>query len=96
MAEMRESNKRSIGQLTVNIDCSAALKGLKAITREAKKATEALKALEEQKSKMSFPHVHTLENSISHSQEIVSSLEFDKELRKQLEMQRRGQGISYK
>lgn len=49
MAEKRESNKRSIGQLTVDIDCSEALKGLKAIAREAKKATRALKELEEQR-----------------------------------------------
>jgi hypothetical protein len=67
MAEKRESNgcpvcgmtkqcrcyvpKKSIGKLTVDIDCSDALKGLKAVTREAKKATAALKELEEQQSK---------------------------------------------
>lgn len=39
--------KRSIGNLTVDIDCSEALKGIKAITREAKNATAALKELDE-------------------------------------------------
>jgi hypothetical protein len=43
---------RSVGALTVEIDCSDALKGLKAVTREAKKATAALKELEEQQAKM--------------------------------------------
>ncbi|MCM3665522.1 hypothetical protein M3204_13980 [Mesobacillus subterraneus] len=94
MADMRESNKRSIGQLTVDIDCSDALKGLKAITREAKKATEALKELEEQRRKLSGQHVHTITGSISHDQEILS-LEFDKVLKKQMDRQRRNQGITY-
>ncbi|USK56564.1 hypothetical protein LIS82_08870 [Cytobacillus solani] len=47
MAEKRESNKRSIGSLVVDIDCSEALKGLKAVTREAKKAAAALKEVED-------------------------------------------------
>jgi hypothetical protein len=57
MAEMRESNKELVEgrdyikplsglNIKVNVDCSEALKGLKAITREAKKATAALKELE--------------------------------------------------
>lgn len=33
--------------IKVNIDCSEALKGLKAVTREAKKLTSALKELQE-------------------------------------------------
>lgn len=47
MAEKRESNKRSIGSLVVDIECSEALKGLKAVTREAKKAAAALKEVED-------------------------------------------------
>jgi hypothetical protein len=42
-------NKTSIGSLSVDIDCSNAIKGLKDIQRESKKATAALKELEEQK-----------------------------------------------
>ncbi|UFT98106.1 hypothetical protein KO561_12930 [Radiobacillus kanasensis] len=45
-------NKESIGSLTVDVDCSDALKGLKAIQREAKKATAALKELEGQQEKI--------------------------------------------
>jgi hypothetical protein len=37
--------------IAVNIDCNEALTGLKAITREAKKATAALKELEAQQKK---------------------------------------------
>jgi hypothetical protein len=59
MAEKRESNRRSIGKLTVVIDCSEALKGLKAITREAKNATAALKELEEQQSRMNASPITT-------------------------------------
>ncbi len=40
---------KSIGTITVDIDCSHAIKGLKAIQREAKKATAALRELEEHK-----------------------------------------------
>lgn len=40
------------GTITVDIDCADALKGLKAIQREAKKATAALKELEEQQRKL--------------------------------------------
>lgn len=49
MAEKRESNDVTV---KVNVDCSQALTGLKAVTREAKKATAALKELEEQQEKM--------------------------------------------
>jgi hypothetical protein len=68
MADKRESNKESVTlredesivplrninslNVKVNMDCSEALKGLKAVTRAAKKATAALKELEEQKIKM--------------------------------------------
>jgi hypothetical protein len=53
MAEMRESNKvvwdkgNGIGEMKVklNVDCSEALKGLKAIRREAEKASKALEKL---------------------------------------------------
>lgn len=37
----------------INVDCSESLKGLKAITRVAKKATAALKELEEQQERFS-------------------------------------------
>lgn len=51
MANPRESNT-IIKPLTVEIDCSEALKGLKAVTREAKKATSALQELEEQQKRV--------------------------------------------
>ena len=38
----------SVGTVTVDIDVSGALKGLKAVQREARKATAALKELDEQ------------------------------------------------
>lgn len=43
----KQDNSRTIGMLTVDIDCSEALKGLKAVQREAKKAAQALKEVEE-------------------------------------------------
>lgn len=43
--------KRSVGSLTIDVDCSDAIKGLKAVQREAKKATAALKELNQQKKK---------------------------------------------
>lgn len=47
MAETsRESNVMNLGTMTVNIDVSEALVGLKAIQREAKKATQSLRELE--------------------------------------------------
>ncbi|MDF2534398.1 MAG: hypothetical protein K0R18_555 [Bacillales bacterium] len=50
MADERESNKNLISKqsIKIDIDCSDALKGLKAVTREAKNATSALKEFEEQ------------------------------------------------
>ncbi|TYS50096.1 hypothetical protein [Bacillus infantis] len=48
MAEERESN-RSIGKLKMDVDCSDALRGvegLKAVPREAKKATASLNGFE--------------------------------------------------
>lgn len=48
----KPSSGRSIGTLKVDIDCSDALTGLKAIQREAKKATAALKELEVQQDSM--------------------------------------------
>lgn len=50
----RESNVMNIGSLTVNIDVSEALVGLKAIQREAKKATQALRELEAAQSSAEF------------------------------------------
>ncbi|QOY38790.1 hypothetical protein AWH56_005205 [Anaerobacillus isosaccharinicus] len=43
--------KISVGTITVDIDVSNAIKGLKAVQREAKKATRALKEVEEMKLK---------------------------------------------
>lgn len=51
MAEERESNTSSL-KVKLELDCAEALKGLKAVTRAAKKATAALKELEEQQIKM--------------------------------------------
>jgi hypothetical protein len=48
-----ENRSTCVGALTVDVNCSDALIGLKAVTREAKKATDALKELEEQQEKMS-------------------------------------------
>ncbi|RBP89386.1 hypothetical protein DFO70_11133 [Cytobacillus firmus] len=48
---------RSVGSLVIDIDCSDALEGLKAVTREAKDATAALKELEEQHEKMLHKHI---------------------------------------
>jgi hypothetical protein len=50
--ELSGVKEKSIGTLKVDVDCSDALRGLKAVTREAKKAAAALKELEEQQSKM--------------------------------------------
>ncbi|SDM17623.1 hypothetical protein [Bacillus sp. OK048] len=50
MAEKRESNAGEL-KVKIDVDCSEALKGLKAVTRAAKKATAALKELEEQMNK---------------------------------------------
>jgi hypothetical protein len=51
MAEKRESNISAL-KVKVDVDCSEALKGLKALTRAAKRATAALKELDEQQSKI--------------------------------------------
>lgn len=50
-SELNEGRKEKITarEITVDIDVSDALKGLKAVTREAKKATAALKEFEKQK-----------------------------------------------
>ncbi|MGM8213556.1 hypothetical protein ACLIBH_12335 [Virgibacillus sp. W0430] len=48
-------NSKSVGSFHVDIDCSNALKGLKAVQREAKKATAALKELEVQQSNIDIP-----------------------------------------
>jgi len=44
----------SVGGFHVDIDCSEALTGLKAVQREARKATAALKELEAQQDKMAY------------------------------------------
>ncbi|MFS0822174.1 hypothetical protein [Bacillus sp. 1P02SD] len=43
----KQGNTKSIGTFTVDINCSEALTGLKAIQREAKKTIKALKKVEE-------------------------------------------------
>ncbi|CEG25998.1 hypothetical protein [Bacillus sp. B-jedd] len=53
MAEQRESSNDSL-KVKIEVECAEALKGLKAVTREAKKATAALKELEEQQKKVEF------------------------------------------
>jgi NAD-dependent SIR2 family protein deacetylase len=53
------NNATPFEKLTVDIDCKEALKGLKAVTREAKKATAALKELEEQQSRMNASPITT-------------------------------------
>jgi hypothetical protein len=45
MAEMRESNSKTISKLTVDVDVSEALKGLKALKREANEAVKILNEL---------------------------------------------------
>lgn len=42
----KQDNTRSVGTLIVDIDCSEALKGLKAVQREAKRTVQALKEVE--------------------------------------------------
>ena len=48
MADIKscEGKTRSVGKLTVDIDCSEALKGLKAVERQAKRTARALKEVE--------------------------------------------------
>ncbi len=60
MAEERESNKRSVGQLRIDVDCSEAMRGLKAVTREAKRATAALEKLEEKRKQLQDMDVLTI------------------------------------
>jgi hypothetical protein len=55
MANERESSNKGIRTISVDIDCSSALKGLKAVTREAKKETSALQEFEEQKKRVGLP-----------------------------------------
>jgi hypothetical protein len=52
MAEERESNAGEL-KVKIDVDCADALKGLKAVTRAAKKATDALKELDEVQRKVS-------------------------------------------
>ncbi len=55
--------KRSVGQLKIDVDVSEALKGLKAVQREARRATAALKELEKQQLRNSLtPNGPTLIN----------------------------------
>jgi diaminopimelate decarboxylase len=100
MAEKLESNNRTIGQLTIDIDCSGALKGLKAITREAKKATQALKELEEQQKK----NVDWFEAGGQHPQKVELVLNLSKEadieeiakaLHKQMQKSVKSKGVGF-
>jgi hypothetical protein len=61
MAEKRESNNLYV---KVNVDCTEALTGLKAVAREAKKATAALKELEEQQSKVNDLPITTIAKNL--------------------------------
>lgn len=42
----KRGNSKSVGTLTIELDCSDALKGLKAVQKEAKKAAAALREVE--------------------------------------------------
>lgn len=50
----QSTTSESVGSFHVDIDVSDALKGLKAVQREARKATAALKELEAQQDKMAY------------------------------------------
>lgn len=54
LREIEANKKERVGTPTVDIECSNAIKDLKAIQREAKKATAALKELEEQRKRNNF------------------------------------------
>lgn len=45
---------RSVGTLTIDVEVTDALTGLKAVQREAKKATAALKELESMQTRMAY------------------------------------------
>lgn len=55
MAEKRESNLSAL-RVKLDVDCSEALKGLKAVTRAAKVATAAIKELAEHQNKVGSMH----------------------------------------
>ncbi|TFJ92148.1 hypothetical protein [Lentibacillus salicampi] len=59
MADKQLSEGKSIGALTIDVDCSDALKGLKAVQREARGATAALKELDDVK-KHTCPECKTI------------------------------------
>lgn len=44
--EVNQPSKKSIGEIKIDVDCSDALKGLKAVTREVKKVSAALEELD--------------------------------------------------
>lgn len=48
MADKQSSEGKNVGTVTINADVSDALKGLKAVQREVKKTTAALKGVQEQ------------------------------------------------
>jgi hypothetical protein len=50
------AKRKSVGELTVDVDCSEALTGLKAVQREAKKATAALRELESTQKRFATLH----------------------------------------
>jgi len=100
-----DSRKHQI-KMGLDVDVSDALTGLKAITREAKKATEAFKGLEEQQRKMKVDwyevggqHVHRVEDSIPHSQQLFDvgavAKEMSKQFSKELADKIRNKGIKY-
>ncbi|WP_066316930.1 hypothetical protein [Bacillus sp. FJAT-29814] len=89
MAEKRESNKEKYPEavkplsnslkVKLELDCTEALKGLKAVTRAAKKATAALKELEEQINKQSNHSVNVNLNGQEIAKRISSKWASDKQ-----------------
>jgi predicted CopG family antitoxin len=71
------SNKKDNTSLSIaiHVDCSEALKGLKAVTRETNRASAALKELETQQKKTCEIHMNTLTiNNESDVKKIASEL----------------------
>jgi DNA integrity scanning protein DisA with diadenylate cyclase activity len=78
MAEMRESNKLVV---KVDVDVSDALKGLKALRREANKTLKALEKLQRKANEMNiFEYLSTVT-----MQDAMDSEQFAEEIRKEIE-----------
>lgn len=72
----------NVGEFKVDIDCSEALIGLKAVQREARKVTQALKELEEQQKKNKRKVLHIKVNGILSGE---NAKKFGETFRKNLE-----------